>query len=685
MKKLILQLSFIFIFQGFLSAQGIFTPEKMFQLKRVGEAVLSPTGDRLVYSARAYDLKENKGNTDLYLYDFKSNTTIALTTELNTNESSPSWSKDGSRIYFLNDKGGSSQLWSINADGSGMGQQTFLDHDINMYGISPGENSIWLAMDVKIQAVSGSEIYSDLPKATGKVYDDLMMRHWDSWEDGSYSHIFVATFADGKIASKPLDLMPGEAYDAPMKPFGGNEQLSWSPDGNTLAYTCKRSSGVHYATHTNSDVYLYDTESKQTFNVSGGMLGYDKDPNFSPDGKYMVWLSQKTDGNEADRIRMFLYDREMKTKIELTEKFDNSVEASCWSSDSKKIYFLSFINATEQVFVYDFSVTKGSPIRQLTSDIADFTGMTLAKTASKKDVMVCARMTLSEPTDLFTVDLKSGMSKQITFNNKEVLSTVKMCEVRKRMIKSSDDKEILTWVLYPPGFDPSKKYPTLLYCQGGPESPVSQFFSYRWNLQLMAANGYIVVAPNRRGLPGFGSEWNDAIIGDWGGQPMRDLLSAIDDVSKEAYVDTNKRGAVGPSFGGFSVFWLAGNHEKRFKAFISHCGVFNFESMMATEEIFFQDFEFGGRYWEKPTPKTFTDFSPNKFIRNWDTPIMIISNERDYRVPYTQGLEAYSAARLMDVPARFISYPDENHWVLKPQNAVMWQREFFKWLDTYLK
>jgi len=479
--------------------------------------------------------------------------------------------------------------------------------------------------------------------------------------------------------------MPDEAYDAPMKPFGGNEQLSWSPDGKTLAYTCKRSSGVHYATHTNSDVYLYDTESKQTFNVSGGMLGYDKDPNFSPDGKYMVWLSQKTDGNEADRIRMFLYDREMKTKIELTEKFDNSVEASCWSSDSKKIYFLSFINATEQVFVYDFSVTKGSPIKQLTSDIADFTGMTLAKTASKKDVMVCARMTLSEPTDLFTVDLKSGMSKQITFNNKEVLSTVKMCEVRKRMIKSSDDKEILTWVLYPPGFDPSKKYPTLLYCQGGPESPVSQFFSYRWNLQLMAANGYIVVAPNRRGLPGFGSEWNDAIIGDWGGQPMRDLLSAIDDVSKEAYVDTNKRGAVGPSFGGFSVFWLAGNHEKRFKAFISHCGVFNFESMFATEEIFFQEFEFGGRYWKKPTPKTYTDFSPNKFIRNWDTPIMIISNERDYRVPYSQGLEAYSAARLMDVPARFISYPDENHWVLKPQNAVMWQREFFKWLDTYLK
>lgn len=414
-------------------------------------------------------------------------------------------------------------------------------------------------------------------------------------------------------------------------------------------------------------------------------MGYDKDPNFSPDGRFMIWLSQEQDGNEADRIRIFLFDREMKTKTELTGKFDNNVEATHWSSDSKKIYFLSVINATEQIFVYDFNDTKGNPIKQLTNDVADFTAMTLAKTSSKKDVMVCSRMSFSEPTDLFSVDLKSGVSKQITFSNTEVLSGIKMAEVKKRMVKSSDNKEILTWVFYPPGFDPVKKYPTLLYCQGGPESPVSQFFSYRWNLQLMAANGYIVVAPNRRGLPGFGTEWNDAIIGDWGGQPMRDLLSAIDDVSKEAYVDTNKRGAVGASFGGYSVFWLEGHHEKRFKAFISHCGVFNLESMAATEELFFQETEFQGPYWKQPVPKSYAEFSPNRFVSKWDTPILIISNEKDYRVPYTQGLEAYTAARSMGVPARFISYPDEGHWVLKPQNSVMWQREFFKWLDTYLK
>jgi dipeptidyl aminopeptidase/acylaminoacyl peptidase len=685
MKRILLKLFLVLFIPIILPAQNVLSPEALFKLKRVGEPVLSPKADKLVYSARSYDLAANSGNTDLFIYDFKTNTTKELASDKTSNESSPSWSSDGLRVYFLNDKGGSSQLWSINADGSGLVQQTTLEQDINLYGIAPGEGHIWLAMDVKIQAVTGKEIYSDLQKSTGKVYDDLMMRHWDSWEDGSYSHIFVASFSDGKISSKPIDLMPGEPYDAPMKPFGGAEQLAWSPDGKTLAYTCKRSTGLHYATHTNSDVYLYNVDTRQTNNISGGMLGYDKDPTFSPDGKFLAWLSMEKDGNEADRIRLFLYDREMKTKTELSTNFEDNVDATVWSSDSRKIYFLSSIQATSQVFVYDLGVTKGNPIKKLTNDIADFTGMTLAAASSKKDVMVCTRMTMSEPTDLFTVDLKSGVSKQITFNNKEVLSSIKMGEVKKRMVKSTDGKEILTWVIYPPDFDPLKKYPTLLYCQGGPESPVSQFFSYRWNFQMMAANGYIVVAPNRRGLPGFGKDWNDAIVGDWGGQPMRDLLSAIDDVSKEAYVDTSKLGAVGASYGGYSVFWLEGNHQKRFKAFISHCGVFNLESMLATEEIFFHDYEQKGMYWDSPVPKGYTDHSPHRYVKNWDTPILIIANERDYRVPYTQSLEAFSAARLMNVPARFLSYADENHWVLKPQNSVMWQREFFKWLDTYLK
>ncbi len=685
MKKTALTIKFILLLFISSTGQGLLTPETLFRLKRVSEIQLSPQADKLVYSMRAYNLSKNSGNTDLWIYDYKTNKTSQLTLDSASNESMPQWSKDGSKIYFLNDKGGSSQIWSINADGSGLIQLTSLDKDINLYGIAPTGDRVWLAMDVKIHAVSGNEIYSDLPKATGRVYDDLMMRHWDSWEDGAYSHIFVASFADDKISSKPIDLMQGEPYDAPMKPFGGAEQLSWSPDGKTLAYTCKRSTGSHYALNTNSDIYLYNVINAKTINISSGMLGYDKAPNFSPDGKSLVWESQAMEGNEADRIRLFIYDIEKQAKKELTEKFDNNVEGTMWASDSKKIYFLSGTMATNQVFVYDLSGTNENPIKQLTTDIADFTSMSLAVNQSKKDVMVAARMTLSEPTDIFSIDLKTGQSKQITFNNKEVLASVTMGDVKKRMVKSTDNKEILTWVVYPPNFDPTKKYPTLLYCQGGPQSTVGQFFSYRWNLQLMAANGYIVVAPNRRGLPSFGSTWNDEISGDWGGQAMRDLLSAIDDVAKEPYVDKDKLGAVGASFGGFSVFWLEGNHEKRFKAFISHCGVFNMESMLATEELFFLFHENAGAYWKSPVPKSYTEFSPHRFVTKWDTPILIISNERDYRVPYTQGLEAYSAARVMKVPARFISFPDENHWVLKPQNSVMWQREFFGWLDKYLK
>jgi len=326
------------------------------------------------------------------------------------------------------------------------------------------------------------------------------------------------------------------------------------------------------------------------------------------------------------------------------------------------------------------------PITAITvSDIADFTGFSVVTPKGKTDVMIASRQSLSEPTELFKIDMQTGKSTQLTYTNKAVLSDIKMGEVRKRMVKTTDGKEMLTWVVYPPDFDPSKKYPTLLYCQGGPQTMLSQFFSYRWNLQLMAANGYIVVAPNRRGLPGFGSEWNDRISNDWGGQPMKDLLSAIDDVSLEPYVDKDHRGAVGASFGGYSTFWLEGHHQKRFKAFISHCGVFNFEGMMATEELFFQNHEFGGPYWQVPKPESYELFSPNKEIQSWDTPILIISNERDYRIPYSQGLEAFTAARLKNIPAKFLSFPDEGHWVLKPQNSVFWQRTFFDFLDTYLK
>lgn len=683
-KKLILVFCLVLLALTYVSAQQILTPESLWKLGRVADPQVSPTGDKVLYSIRTYNLATNKGNTDIWMYDIRKNLVSAISTD-SSNESMPRWSSDGLIIYFLNDAGGSSQLWSVGVDGTNKKQNSKLENDINLYGISPSGTMIWIAQDVKLDNYFGRDKYSDLPKSTGKIYDDLMMRHWDSWSDGSYSHIFVASFENGKISGRLTDIMKDEHYDSPMKPDGGEEQINWRPDGKVLAYTCKKAVGREYALNTNSDIFLYDVESKKTSNLTEGMVGYDKNPAFSPQGNQIVWESQLENGNEADRHRLFIHDFTNQSKRELSLNFDFNVENPVWGSNGRRIYFRADIQATDQIFFYDMFNKSAKPIYQLTKDIADYTAISVASFPAKQDVIVTSRMTISEPTELFLIDAKSGISNQITFTNKEFLSGFKLAEVKKRMVPSTDGKEILTWVIYPPDFDPTKKYPTLLYCQGGPESTVSQFFSYRWNFQLMAANGYIIVAPNRRGLPGFGSKWNDDIVGDWGGQPMRDLLSAIDDVSKEPYVNKDKLGAVGASYGGFSVFWLAGHHEKRFKAFISHCGVFNFEAMWGTEEIFFQNKEFGGPYWQSPVPKSYAEFSPNRFVQNWDTPILIINNEKDYRIPYSQGLEAFSAARMKNIPARFICFPDEGHWVLKPQNSVLWQREFYDWLDRYLK
>lgn len=666
------------------SAQQKLVPETLWKLGRVADPQISPTGDKVAYTVRTYSVNANKGNTDIWVYDFKKDLSTQIASD-SSNESMPRWNTDGTVIYYLNDAGGSSQLWSMNADGSSKVQQSRLENDINLYGISPSGTKIWIAQDVKLDAVYGRDIFQDLPKTSGRVYDDLMARHWDSWADGSYSHIFIAGFDKGRISGRLTDILKGEHYDSPLKPDGGEEQISWNPDGTLLAYTCKKSTGKEYATTTNSDIYIYNTQNGNTKNLTEGMVGYDLSPAFSPSGKMIAWISQAENGNESDRRRLFTYDFSADQKKELTAGFDNDAENPVWGSNGRRIYFKVDVQATDQVFFYDLYNKTGTPIHQLTKDIADHTAISVASFPAKEDVIVSSRMAISEPTELFSIDIRTGASKQITFTNKDVLSGIKMGDVKKRMVRSSDGLEILTWVIYPPDFDPSQKYPTLLYCQGGPQSTVSQFFSYRWNFQLMAANGYIVVAPNRRGLPGFGTKWNDQISGDWGGQAMKDLLSAIDDVAKEPYVNKDKLGAVGASFGGYSVFWLEGNHEKRFKAFIAHCGTFNLESMMATEELFFHNHEFGGPYWQSPVPKSYTAFSPNRFVQNWDTPILIIANEKDYRVPYTQGLEAFSAARLKGIPARLLSFPDEGHWVLKPQNSLLWQREFFDWLDKYLK
>jgi dipeptidyl aminopeptidase/acylaminoacyl peptidase len=658
------------------------TPELLWKMGRVSDPQLSPDGKLAVYNIRRFNVAENKGNTDIWLYNFSTHSARAIASD-SSNETQPRWSSDGKRIFYLNDKTGS-QLWSMNADGSDKQQAGDLKEDINTYGISGNGSMIWLSIDVKLDRFLGKDKYPDLPKSTGHVYDDLMMRHWDQWADGSYSHVFIAPLSNGKIKSDPVDIMKNEHYDAPMKPHGGDEEISWSRDGKFLAYTCKKFTGLEYSVNTNSDIYLYEVASGKTLNVTSDNPGYDKSPAFSPDGTTMAWISWEEAGNEASLQRLFTYDLTTKAKSNLSKGFEYNVENLHWSGRSDRIYFLADIQATDQIF-YCETLAKTNGIKQLTTDIADFNGLSIASNEKKDDVILASRMSISQPTELFSIDSKTGKSNQLTFTNDDVLSPLTLGEVKKMMIKTSDGKDMLTWVIYPPNFNPKNKYPALLYCQGGPQSTVSQFFSYRWNFQLMAANGYIVVAPNRRGLPGFGKEWNDEISNDWGGQAMTDLLSAIDSVSKYPYVNKDRMGAVGASFGGYSVFWLAGHHQRRFKAFISHCGVFNIESMIATEELFFHLHEFDGAYWRMPQPISYTKFSPHNYVNNWDTPILIISNEKDYRIPYSQGLEAYSAARLKKIPAKFLSFPDEGHWVLKPQNSLMWQREFFGWLDKYLK
>ncbi len=668
---------------SFVHAQQKITPEFLWKLGRVSDPQLSPDGSQALYNVRTYNLSANKGNSDIWKVEIASATTTKLAGD-SSNETMPRWSSDGKKIYYLNDGSGSNQLWSMNADGTGKTQQSKLDKDINLYGISRSGNMIWFTQDVKMENVTGMEIYPDLPKASGKIYDDLNYRHWDTWHDGTFSHVFVAAFDHG-IISNATDIMKDEKFDSPLKPDGGDEEIAWSADGKMLAYTCKKLYGKDYAISTNSDIYLYDVLKKTTVNISEGMNGYDKAPAFSNDGTRLAWLSMNQPGNEADRNRIFMYDFISKNKKELTAGYDYSVECLKWNENGKVIYFLSGKNATDQVFSFDLDPKNTKPIRQVTNAEVDHTALSVTSNAKKQDVVITSMMSISLPTELFSIDLSDGTVKQLTFTNSDLLSKVKMARVEKRMIKATDGKNILTWVIYPPDFDPGKKYPTLLYCQGGPQSTVSQFFSYRWNFQLMAANGYIVVAPNRRGLPSFGTEWNAQISGDWGGQAMNDLLSAIDSVSKEPYVNKDKRGAVGASFGGYSVYWLESHHNKRFKTFIAHDGVFNLSSMNAsTEELWFPNHEFGGEVWNTKTDD-YKKFSPNNFVKDWDTPILIISNEKDFRVPVEQGMEAFTAARTQNIPAKFLCFPDEGHWVLKPQNSVMWQRTFYSWLDKYLK
>ncbi len=676
MKKHCLLLASLF-FTTILFAQtttsGRLTPEKLWQLGRVSLYDISPDGKTAVYGVTHFDIEGNKGSADLYAVstDGSSTGVAKQLTKLEGSESDAQYRPDGQKIGFLH-KG---KLWEMNPDGSGAKQIS--DVDMGGFHYSPDGRKILFIQEVNYDKTT-QDLHPDLKKANARVIDDLMYRHWNEWEDGSYSNIFVADYADGTLASEPVNIM-GEPFDAPLKPFGGMEQIAWNPSGQFIAYTCKKVRGKEYAVSTNSDIYVYDLLTKRTMNLTQGMMGYDMNPAFSPDGRYLAWESMATPGYEADRHRVFIYDFRTKKQWEATAGLDQNATTPQWSADGNRIYFQGGDKGTEQLFYLDLAA--GNRVVQVSAGQFNYGPFILGK-----NNIVSARCSMAEPHELFALPFDTGRDIQLTYTNKNELRDVKMGKVEKRMVKTTDGKDMLTWVIYPPDFDSRKQYPTLLYCQGGPQSTVSQFWSYRWNFQMMAANDYIVVAPNRRGLPSFGQEWNAQISGDWGGQAMEDLLAAIDDVAKEPYVDKSNLGAVGASFGGYSVYWLAGNHNKRFKAFISHCGLFNLESWYGTtEEMFFANHDLQGPYWQSTLPETWKLDSPHKYVQNWDTPLLVIHGGKDFRVPESEGMQAFQAAQLQGVPSKFLYFPEEGHFVSSPQNSILWQREFFGWLDQWLK
>ena len=656
------------------------TPEALWAMGRIGGMAVSPDGTKVAYTVSYYSVPQNKSNTEVFVMnaDGSDNQQITHTPK---GESNVVWTKDG-KLRFLSSESGSSQIWEMNADGSGRKQLTNYDGDIEGFAFSPDESKVLFVSQIKTVA-STADKYPDLPKATGRIITDLMYKHWDEWVTTA-PHPFVADFNNG--LENITDILEGEPYESPMKPFGGMEQLAWSPDGKQIAYTCRKKTGLEYAISTNSDIFIYYIATKQTKNICEEIKGYDTNPQYSPDGQYIAWQSMERDGYESDQNRLFIMNLQTGEKRFVSKAFESNVDEFIWDNNSKGFYFTGVWHG--QTHIYNIDIANGDKLTKLTEGDYDFGTLALCG-----DKLLTKRHSMMMGDEIYQLDkVRSGEAfaevKQMTFENQAIYDQLEMGKVEGRWVKTTDNKEMLVWVIYPPQFDPNKKYPTLLFCEGGPQSPVSQFWSYRWNFQMMAANDYIIVAPNRRGLPGFGNEWNEAISGDYMGQCMKDYLTAIDEVAKEPYVDADRLGCVGASFGGFSVYWLAGNHDKRFKAFIAHDGIFNIDMQyLETEEKWFVNWDLGGPYWDKQNKvaqKTYAS-SPHLFVDKWDTPILCIHGERDYRILANQAMSAFDAAIMRGVPAELLIYPDENHWVLKPQNGILWQRTFFEWLDKWLK
>jgi dipeptidyl aminopeptidase/acylaminoacyl peptidase len=627
-KKIFPLLLFMLCINAF--AQQVMTPELLFKLGRVSALGITKDSENILYKVTTVSIDENNSSSKVYIMPVNGGTAKEISDYKN----------------LLADK-------NVSIDGK-----------------------VVYSEEVKIDKVLGKDFYPELEKSDVQIYEGLDYRHWDTWNEGKFYHVF---YKENAAAKDGTDIMKNEAFNSPQKPFGGDEDYIWSPDGKKIIYVSKKKVGTEYAISTNTDLYEYNLATKTTTNLTIGNLGYDTAPQFSPNGE-LTWLQMKRDGYEADKNDIIVSFKG--TQLNLTANWDGTVDSFSWSADGKKVYFLAAVDGTKQLFEVNFpGITKiAITVQQVIKGDFDVTGI-VGFTANSA---VVTRTDMNHATEIFSYDLKKKSWQQLTKVNDATYASIDLSKIEKRYVETTDGKKMLVWVILPPNFDATKKYPTLLYCQGGPQSALSQFYSFRWNFQVMAAQGYIVVAPNRRGMPGHGVEWNEQISTDWGGQVMDDYLSAIDDVAKKNYVDKARLGAVGASYGGYSVFYLAGIHNNRFKTFISHDGVFNTQSMFGTtEEVFFNNWDFGGAYWEKDNAiaqKAYNEFNPINFVDKWNTPILIIQGGKDFRVPIGQSLEAFQAAQLRGIKSKLVYFPEENHWVLKPQNALVWQREFFKWL-----
>ena len=634
MKKLLI-LTLITMSVNAVVAQNLMSPELLWKLGRISPLGISKDEKNIIYKVSTPSVEENKSNSKYYSVPVNGGNAIEI-----------------------------SDYKSLLADKN----------------ISPDGKYTVYNEEVKIDKVHGKDFYPNLDKSNAQIYNGLDYRHWDTWNEGKFNHVFYKSNGEKSVG---IDIMKGENFDAPQKPFGGDEDYIWSPDSKSILYVCKKKAGTAYAIFTNTDIYEYHLETGITENRTESNLGYDTNPTFSPTGN-LTWLQMKRDGYEADKNDIVVSFKG--TTINLTANWDGSVESFIWSKDGDNVYFQAPVDGTLQLFVVDFpGLTKKLPqVVQVTNGDFDVSGLV----GIVGDKIFVTKSDMNHAAELYSYDLKKKVWNQLSNVNTATYSSLALSKTERRYVTTTDGKKMLVWVILPPNFDASKKYPTLLYCQGGPQSPLTQFYSFRWNFQLMAANGYIVVAPNRRGMQGHGVEWNEQISKDWGGQVMRDYLSAIDDVAKENYVDKARLGCVGASYGGYSAFYLAGIHNNRFKTFIAHDGVFNTTSMFGTtEEVFFNNWDFGGAYWEKDNKvaqKTYTEFNPASHVDKWNAPILIIQGGMDFRVPIGQSQEAFQAAQLRGIKSRFLYFPEENHWVLNPQNAQVWQKEFYKWLKETL-